>query len=320
MPGRKLNLNHLTDEECEQILKVIQRDFDVRQQEKGRLARIQSEIDDDVKRAQLLAKDGKFNERYCLRCFDKFTFLFNPKVRCAGCRYFVCKKCAPFNRIVQQYACSACLKQSGLTKKTNSWFYVNVCERFDHFGSAKVVRSLQARESDVASQKSWQPSEISSVNFNEHLAEEVDEEDEDIKRCQKTLTTIINDIRHSNARLRSPQPAAAATETDTTGPQASTNLAQQVRAVRALLTSMAVGIASDLYDSRGDLRDQNNLLLLRVLRERVRQMCANAFNDHTVADEQIFEDDSSTFDEFINFATHAIIAMVSIQNTAGYCA
>ena len=38
MPGRKLNLNHLTDEECEQILKVIQRDFDVRQQEKGRLA------------------------------------------------------------------------------------------------------------------------------------------------------------------------------------------------------------------------------------------------------------------------------------------
>jgi len=36
--GRKLNLNHLTDAECEQILKVIQRDFDIRQQEKGRLA------------------------------------------------------------------------------------------------------------------------------------------------------------------------------------------------------------------------------------------------------------------------------------------
>jgi len=35
-------------------------------------------------------------------------------------------------------------------------------------------------------------------------------------------------------------------------------------------------------DSRGDLRDQNNLLLLRVLRERVRQMCASAFNDQTV--------------------------------------
>jgi len=36
--GRKLNLNHLTDDECDQILKVIQRDFDLRQQEKGRLA------------------------------------------------------------------------------------------------------------------------------------------------------------------------------------------------------------------------------------------------------------------------------------------
>ena len=36
--GRKLNLNHLTDEECEQILKVVQRDFDIREQEKGRIA------------------------------------------------------------------------------------------------------------------------------------------------------------------------------------------------------------------------------------------------------------------------------------------
>jgi len=35
---------------------------------------------------------------------------------------------------------------SGLTKQSNSWFYVNVCERFHRFGSAKVVRSLHARE------------------------------------------------------------------------------------------------------------------------------------------------------------------------------
>jgi len=36
--GRKLNLSHLTEEECEQILKVIQKDFDLRQVEKERLA------------------------------------------------------------------------------------------------------------------------------------------------------------------------------------------------------------------------------------------------------------------------------------------
>jgi len=36
--GRKLNLSHLTDDECEQVLKVIQRDFDIRQHEKGRLS------------------------------------------------------------------------------------------------------------------------------------------------------------------------------------------------------------------------------------------------------------------------------------------
>ena len=49
--------------------------------------RIQNEIEDDVKRAELLAKDGRFNERYCLRCFDKFTFLLNPKVHFTSSLY-----------------------------------------------------------------------------------------------------------------------------------------------------------------------------------------------------------------------------------------
>ena len=37
MMGRKLNLSHLSEEECEKILQVIQRDFDLRQKEKQRL-------------------------------------------------------------------------------------------------------------------------------------------------------------------------------------------------------------------------------------------------------------------------------------------
>lgn len=35
--GRKLNLSHLSEEECEQILQVIQRDFELRNSEKDRL-------------------------------------------------------------------------------------------------------------------------------------------------------------------------------------------------------------------------------------------------------------------------------------------
>jgi len=35
-------------------------------------------------------------------------------------------------------------------------------------------------------------------------------------------------------------------------------------------------------DNDGDLRDQNNTLLVRILRERVRQMCALCFNDPAV--------------------------------------
>lgn len=35
--GRKLNLSHLTEEECERILHVLQKDFEVRQAEKDRI-------------------------------------------------------------------------------------------------------------------------------------------------------------------------------------------------------------------------------------------------------------------------------------------
>jgi len=35
-------------------------------------------------------------------------------------------------------------------------------------------------------------------------------------------------------------------------------------------------------DNSGDLRDQDNTMLLRVLRERVRQMCANSFSDQAM--------------------------------------
>ena len=35
--GRKLNLGHLSEEECEKVLQVIQRDFELRNQEKERL-------------------------------------------------------------------------------------------------------------------------------------------------------------------------------------------------------------------------------------------------------------------------------------------
>ena len=73
--------------------------------------RIQSEIEEDAKRAELLTKDGRFNEQHCLRCFDKFFFFFKPKLRCASCGYWVCKKCAPFNKFLHANVCTFCLKQ-----------------------------------------------------------------------------------------------------------------------------------------------------------------------------------------------------------------
>jgi len=36
----------------------------------------------------------------------------------------------------------------------------------------------------------------------------------------------------------------------------------------------------DCVENTGDSRDENNSLLLQILRDRVQQLCADSFNDH----------------------------------------
>lgn len=319
--GRKLNLSHLTDEECEQVLKVIQRDFGLRQQERERLERIQEEIQEDIKCAEVLDKIPEFSELYCLRCRKKFTFLLNPKVLCAGCRYNVCKKCAPYNDVLKQHACRICLKQSGLLKQSNSWFYTNVRDRFKRFGSAKVVRSLHDRRtslSDADSDLGYQPSfrsldlktmptslPVLESSAAKEVNEQNGEEPSDMMKWKMKLEAIVHIVHKSRVSNSSESSSAAS---DSKEPHTS-SLIQQVQDVRSLLTSMAVSIASDLNE-HCDQSEQTNEVLLRVLRERVRQLCALVFVGDQPASELLVADGVSTVEEFITQTSRSIVAKV----------
>lgn len=140
--GRKLNLSHLSEEECEQILRVLQKDFELRQKEKERIGAIEATLNNEKNKTHVLSQQTKFNKNCCIRCCQVFGLIFNRRRQCYACGYNVCRDCCDYDTDSKNYVCHFCAKEKTLPKQTGSWFYNTVSQRFRRFGSAKVVRSL----------------------------------------------------------------------------------------------------------------------------------------------------------------------------------
>ncbi|XP_013412510.1 titin [Lingula anatina] len=152
MMGRLLEVSSLTKEECDRILQVIQKDFELREQEKKRLSLIKEEISEESTKTTILAKQKNFNDNCCMRCFRTFVFLFRSRVHCDVCKFNVCKDCCSWNKEVEVYVCHVCQRQINLKLQSCDWFYENVRKRFKRFGSAKVLRSLYKKNIESESE------------------------------------------------------------------------------------------------------------------------------------------------------------------------
>ncbi|XP_071792066.1 uncharacterized protein [Asterias amurensis] len=145
--GRKLNLSHLSEGECRQILDVIQRDFSIRQKEKERLVKLQKLVKDEEQKRLVLSRQKEFNEKYCICCFSSFGLIFNKRTECKSCGFFICRGCSVKPEGIKVYMCLGCAQQRELQVQVCEWFYGQIRNRFRRFGSAKVVRSLYKRDS-----------------------------------------------------------------------------------------------------------------------------------------------------------------------------
>ncbi|XP_071505685.1 uncharacterized protein [Diadema antillarum] len=149
--GRKLNLSHLSDGECRQILDVIQRDFRVRHNEKERITDLQKYVYEEAQKRMVLSRQQKFNEKHCICCFSSFGFILNRKTQCRVCQFFICKNCRAKAENKDDTICIACIQQQELQVRACEWFYAQIRARYKRFGSAKVVRSLYKRDRDRGS-------------------------------------------------------------------------------------------------------------------------------------------------------------------------
>ncbi|XP_048237941.1 titin homolog isoform X5 [Haliotis rufescens] len=161
--GRKVNLTHLSQEECEQVLQVIQKDFELRQKEKERLSKIEEVVRKEEDKTSILTQQDEFNKNCCIRCCRTFGYIFNRKQECKMCGYFVCKSCSLYEDKLKGYSCEQCIKERELKLQSCEWFYCHVSQRFKRFGSAKVVRSLYKRKGGSQCKSMLQPTELETI-------------------------------------------------------------------------------------------------------------------------------------------------------------
>ncbi|XP_060597174.1 uncharacterized protein LOC132751058 isoform X2 [Ruditapes philippinarum] len=168
--GKSMNLNNLSPEEAQQILKVIQKDFELRQKERERLSKIEEVVNEEESKTEVLTKQQKFNENCCIRCCQTFGFIFNRKQLCQSCRLYVCKSCARYDDNIKGYVCKACLTELELKQKSGDWFYNNVSRKYKRFGSAKVVRTLYKHADGTRHSKfHWSDGDEAIMEEQEHF-------------------------------------------------------------------------------------------------------------------------------------------------------
>ncbi|ESO05915.1 hypothetical protein HELRODRAFT_160008 [Helobdella robusta] len=140
----------LTEEECDVILGVIQRDMELRRRDKDRIEHLEKNAETQTKRAKLLASNPNFSETCCLNCCSRFFIFFNPKMHCSRCKYYYCKKCVLLDS-AGGMTCLICDNEISVQKLTNDWFYGKVKERFKTSGSDKVVKKIGGKKPEDTS-------------------------------------------------------------------------------------------------------------------------------------------------------------------------
>lgn len=115
-------LTAFSEEEREQIRKVLLRDEHLRSQERDRLRQIEMEIETERNKEKAALSDSRFNDRVCIRCYATLIWLFFPGERCDVCRFKVCRDCIEFVKELKKNMCTTCKKRREYSLKSCTYF------------------------------------------------------------------------------------------------------------------------------------------------------------------------------------------------------
>ncbi|CAH1228540.1 SYTL5 [Branchiostoma lanceolatum] len=119
-----IDLSHLSEEEKEKILQVLQRDEDLRKVEERRITKLKHEFQEVKKKSAVKPAEAQNSDKNCSRCQTAFGFFFDTGNPCPQCQHKVCNSCREFITTKKdKWLCALCNKQRLLKIETGEWFY-----------------------------------------------------------------------------------------------------------------------------------------------------------------------------------------------------
>ncbi|XP_007507853.1 synaptotagmin-like protein 4 isoform X1 [Monodelphis domestica] len=145
-----VDLSFLSETERELILKVLQRDEELRKSEEKRIRRLKNELLEIRKKG---AKRGsqRYGERTCARCQQSLGRVYPKTNTCRGCNHLVCRDCRTPGAH-GTWRCKVCVKEAELKKTTGDWFYDQKVNRFANHLASDLVR-MSLRKKPTASKR-----------------------------------------------------------------------------------------------------------------------------------------------------------------------
>ncbi|XP_022104457.1 synaptotagmin-like protein 4 isoform X8 [Acanthaster planci] len=148
-----INLEHLSEEERNIILLVLERDEQLRQHDQERVKKrartLKNELYELRRKGAVKAADENDNTRACIRCREPLGLLFNTGDSCPKCQHKVCKACQVILPSGTRWLCTVCHKNMQIQLETGEWHYSKLqVDSVPLFGSDLVKASLaKARHS-----------------------------------------------------------------------------------------------------------------------------------------------------------------------------
>ncbi|KAK9393538.1 synaptotagmin-like 4 [Crotalus adamanteus] len=139
-----VDLSFLSEAEREFIIRVLQRDEELRKVEERRIRRLKNELL-EMRRKGAKRGSQRYSERTCARCQQSLGRVSPKANTCRDCNHLVCRDCRAYSAD-SRWRCKVCAKEADLKKATGDWFYDQRMHRFaPRLGSDIIRMSLRRK-------------------------------------------------------------------------------------------------------------------------------------------------------------------------------
>uniref|UniRef100_A0A8C5SGQ7 RabBD domain-containing protein n=1 Tax=Laticauda laticaudata TaxID=8630 RepID=A0A8C5SGQ7_LATLA len=139
-----IDLSFLSEVERDFIIRVLQRDEELRKVEERRIRRLKNELL-EIRRKGAKRGSQRYSERTCARCQQSLGRV-NPKANiCRDCNHLVCRDCRSYD-VDSCWRCKVCAKEAELKKATGDWFYDQRMHRFTPRLGSDIIRMSLRRK------------------------------------------------------------------------------------------------------------------------------------------------------------------------------